>query len=197
MSPTAPLEIRTATADDRDAVLATILLAFATDPVARFAAPTPPGYLASMGMFSSVMCDAGLPGGSVYVAPGYTGAAIWHRPGAKIDEDAIVTGVASTVPEDRQEAMFGMFMGMAEHHPEEDHWYLAQIGVDPSAQGRGVGSSLMKHVLAQVDAEHLPAYLESSNPLNIPLYERFGFEIVGEIAVAEGVTMTPMLRAAR
>ena len=50
----------------------------------------------------------------------------------------------------------------------------------------------------QVDAEHAPAYLESSNPDNIPYYMRFGFEVTGEIKLPDGgPSMIPMWRPAR
>lgn len=55
----------------------------------------------------------------------------------------------------------------------------------------------MKHALRRVDEDRLPAYLESSNPRNISLYERHGFEVVGEIQVGKSPVMTPMIRAAR
>eukprot|EP01041_Mallomonas_annulata_P030478 gene30478-52615_t len=63
---------------------------------------------------------------------------------------------------------------MGQFHPEEPHWYLSMIGVDPSHHGQGLGSALLKAGLQRCDADGLPAYLESSNPKNVPLYERFG-----------------------
>jgi ribosomal protein S18 acetylase RimI-like enzyme len=71
------------------------------------------------------------------------------------------------------------------------------IGVDPTCQGMGYGSALLAYALEVCDRDHLPAYLESSNPRNIPLYERFGFEVQGEIQVATSPPIAPMLRAAR
>jgi hypothetical protein len=47
-----------------------------------------------------------------------------------------------------------------------------------------------------VDETGLPAYLESSNPRNIPLYERFGFELLGVIQGGDFPPITPMLRSA-
>jgi ribosomal protein S18 acetylase RimI-like enzyme len=70
---------------------------------------------------------------------------------------------------------------MDKYHPKESHWYLPLIGVDPSHQGKGVGSALMKHALAACDRDGIIAYLESSNPRNVSLYERHGFEVIGEI----------------
>ena len=58
-------------------------------------------------------------------------------------------------------------------------------------------SPLMRHALAACDRDRLPAYLESSNPANIPLYERHGFERLGAIRAGESPTVVPMLRPAR
>ena len=69
-------------------------------------------------------------------------------------------------------------------HPEEPHWYLAVIGSDPDVRGKGFGQALMRSRLDRCDAEYAPAYLESSNPDNVPYYERFGFEVTGEITAA-------------
>ena len=68
---------------------------------------------------------------------------------------------------------------------------------DPAATGQGLGATLMKHALTIVDEAGLPAYLESSNPRNISLYERHGFEVMGEIRTKGSPVMTPMIRAAR
>jgi ribosomal protein S18 acetylase RimI-like enzyme len=71
------------------------------------------------------------------------------------------------------------------------------IGVDPARQGRGLGSALLAHTLSRCDAEGALAYLESSNPKNTPLYERHGFEVLGQIAPADFPGLTPMLRRPR
>jgi ribosomal protein S18 acetylase RimI-like enzyme len=87
---------------------------------------------------------------------------------------------------------------MKRSHPEEPHWYLAVIGSDPSTRGQGFGQALMRSRLDRVDAEHAPAYLESSNPDNVPYYERFGFEVTGELMLPDGgPTMWCMWRRPR
>ena len=87
---------------------------------------------------------------------------------------------------------------MKKNHPEEPHWYLAVIGSDPTVRGGGFGQALMRSRLDRCDAEHAPAYLESSNPDNIPYYMRFGFEVTGEIKLPDGgPSMWPMWRAPR
>jgi ribosomal protein S18 acetylase RimI-like enzyme len=83
-------------------------------------------------------------------------------------------------------------------HPEEPHWYLAVIGSDPSVRGKGFGQALMQSRLDRVDAEHAPAYLESSKHQNIAYYQRFGFQVTDEIALPDGgPTMWPMWRHPR
>ena len=51
---------------------------------------------------------------------------------------------------------------------------------------QGVRQALMRSRLDRCDAEHAPAYLESSNPDNVPYYQRFGFEVTGEITLPDG-----------
>ena len=68
------------------------------------------------------------------------------------------------------------------------------MGVDMAHQGQGYGSLLLKHTLALCDRDHVSAYLESTNPKNIPLYERHGFELLGTIQIGNVPPMFPMLR---
>lgn len=86
---------------------------------------------------------------------------------------------------------------MAESHLHEPHWHLAFIGVDPAHQGQGIGAALLRYALAQIDAQGLHAYLESSNPANISLHRRHGFEVIREIRVGDSPLVTPMLRVPR
>ena len=86
---------------------------------------------------------------------------------------------------------------MNRFHPQEPHWYLPLIGIDPAHQGKGLGGALLDHGLALPDRDGVPAYLESSNPRNISLYERHGFERLGRIQVGSSPTLVPMLRKPR
>jgi len=118
-------------------------------------------------------------------------------PGLHPDEERLIPIFEATSPKEILEDLFGVFEAMEKCHPEEDCWYLPIIAVDPFYQGNGFGSQLMKHALARVDEAGLPAYLESSNPRNISLYERHGFEIMGEIQIGTSPGVTPMIRQAR
>jgi ribosomal protein S18 acetylase RimI-like enzyme len=71
---------------------------------------------------------------------------------------------------------------MAKKHPKDSHWYLGLLGVDPAFQGKGLGGTLLTHRLEECDASHMPAYLETQKPENLPFYERFGFKVRDEIS---------------
>jgi len=51
--------------------------------------------------------------------------------------------------------------------------------------------------LSGIDDAGLPAYLESSNPRNVPLYARYGFETIQEIRLGEGPVLNLMWRDPR
>lgn len=65
-------------------------------------------------------------------------------------------------------------------HPNEAHFYLEYLGVDPEYQGRGFGSSILQHLSNRADERGVGCYLENANPRNLALYQRFGFQIIGE-----------------
>jgi len=64
------------------------------------------------------------------------------------------------------------------------HMYLYNLAIDPKYQGLGYASRLLKPMLAKIDENNLPCYLESPER-NLALYEHFGFEIVEHIALPE------------
>jgi ribosomal protein S18 acetylase RimI-like enzyme len=70
---------------------------------------------------------------------------------------------------------------MDKHHPmKPPHAYLWFLGVARVAQGHGVGSRLLAAGLDRLDAQGLPAYLETQTERNLGLYRRHGFEVISE-----------------
>jgi ribosomal protein S18 acetylase RimI-like enzyme len=194
---TAPAAIHTATVDQKQTLLDILLLSFVTDPITRYIWPRPRDYLSGYGPLATAMGGRGLALGAAHILGDGQAAALWLPPGVEPAGDEIAALVEETVAEDKQAVLAQVVEQMAEFHIHEPHWYLAMIGVDPVHQGRGLGSALLKHGLAACDAEGLPAYLESSNPKNVPLYERHGFEVMGVIQPADFPPLYPMLRPAR
>ena len=189
--------VRTMTPDDEIPAIDTIVLAFAADPTARWIWPDPHQYVTSMPRFTRALGGAAFSHSGAHCTENYTGVALWLPANVQSDEEAIGEILESTVSSSTRDHLFEILEQMAAHHPIEPHWYLPAIGADPAYQGKGHGSALMKYALEQCDRDHLPAHLESSNPRNISLYQRHGFEAVGTIQAGDSPTIVPMTRTAR
>jgi ribosomal protein S18 acetylase RimI-like enzyme len=190
-------EVRIATRADEAAVVDVITLGFATDPMARWSFPNPQTFLAQMPVLVRAFGGKAFDEGSAYYVEGYAGAALWLPPGVEPDSDRLSAVMEAHAPAHVQADANGIFEQMAVFHPHEPHWYLPLIAVDPARQNQGHGSALLREALARCDRDGLLAYLESSNPRNITLYQRHGFEVMGTIQVGSSPVMTPMSRKPR
>lgn len=125
----------------------------------------------------------------VYVPDGFAeyldnrlGATMWMPPGGHGNLkgvqgllaalDMVLNGVPSALG---RSSAFGSVMHRVT--PREPHFYLFTIGVVPEGQGKGLGGALLRSGLAQADRASMPTYLESSKAENIPIYQRYGFEL--------------------
>ena len=193
-----PIEtIHTATLSDHEQIIDTLVLAFSADPVERWLYSDPRAYLTDFPIFLTAFTAKTFESGKNYYTNGYAGAALWLPPNVHLDEEPIIASLEQTLDQQRQADAFALLEQMSRYHPHEPHWYLAVIGVDAAQQGRGVGSVLMQHTLVSCDKDRVPAYLESTNPKNIPFYERHGFELLGTIQAGVSPPMFPMLRKPR
>ena len=79
-------------------------------------------------------------------------------------------------------------------HPSEPHAYLFLLGTRPPWQNQGLGSALLREVLESCDRDRIPAFLKASSAASRRLYRRHGFEVTGEIFLADGPSLWPMWR---
>ncbi|MFI5317213.1 MAG: GNAT family N-acetyltransferase [Myxococcota bacterium] len=191
------IEVRSATHDELPRAVDALLLAFGADPFTRWIFPDAHDYVVG---FSAVLRESAAraaENGSAYVTSDFGGAALWLPPGVQPNEQALASVFLELVRGQHLSDFMAVYEKMNGFHPDEAHWYLPMIGVDPTRQGGGLGSALLHRALARIDDDGLLAYLESSNPANISLYERHGFEVIGEIRVSDLSLVTPMLRKPR
>jgi ribosomal protein S18 acetylase RimI-like enzyme len=167
------------------------------DPTARWVWPDSQQFHTHFPNFVRAFGGKAFTHGSAYYVDGYIGAALWLPPDVHPDENALITLVQQTVSVQIQKDFFAVLEQMSRYHPSEPHWYLPLMGVDPSQQGKGFGSALLQHTLIQFDCDNKLAYLESSNPRNIPLYKQHGFELLGTIQSGTSPSIAPMLRNPR
>lgn len=189
--------VRIATRADETPVVDVITLGFSSDPMARWSFPDPHTYLTQMPALVRAFGGRAFDEGCAYCVENFAGAALWLPPGAEPDMEALDTIIETHAPAHIKADANGVFDQMAVYHPTEPHWYLPLIAVDPSCQGQGHGSALLREALERCDRDGLLAYLESSNPRNITLYQRHGFEVMGTIQVGSSPPLTPMSRKPR
>lgn len=83
-----------------------------------------------------------------------------------------------------------------DNHPRSfPHHYLAYLATRPSRQGHGLGSTLLGHHHRQLDHYGTPAFLQASSGQARKLYERHGYECLGDpFHLPNGATFCPMWR---
>ncbi len=95
----------------------------------------------------------------------------------------------------KQLALQKLFLQKETQYAPFPHYYLIPLGVDPIFQGKGFASKLMKPMLAWLDKNQLPSYLETELEKNVLMYQHFGYEIVEKGTILDtDVTYWCMLR---
>ncbi len=137
-------------------------------------------------LFFQLPLSIGLRVGEVSTtSPGIEGVAVWYPPGTYPVStwktlqaipflSALRFGIAGGA---RMKALGDFFDSRHSRIAPTNHWFLELLGVDPDAQGRGHAGSLLRPVLARIDGEGCPSYLETTNPRNVSMYEHFGFQV--------------------
>lgn len=185
---------------ERRGVVEVLGRAFVDDPVACFLFPRDADRARRFARLTGLEIDAFADDGLVFTTESVEGAAIWKRPEPRGPGTWRRVSVSL-----RMIALMGRGVSraarvgelLASRAPKRPHYYLATLGTDPPARGRGLGAALMAPVLARCDQERTPAYLESSKASNVPFYERHGFEVVERIEVPGGPPLWTMLRPPR
>jgi len=198
----AELAVRAATSADRTAVIETISLAFHDDPTWSWAFPDSSHRQEQYAAFWGLMIAGALRYQWVLMTENCEAAAVWIPPGGtelSEEEERQLPALLDDLVGERATDVMTLFELFDAAHPhEQPHYYLSLLGTHPSHTGRGIGMALLAENLARIDAEGMPAYLESSNPANNHRYERYGFEATGVfLPPGSEIPVTTMWREAR
>ncbi|KZE39197.1 GNAT family N-acetyltransferase [Microbacterium sp. T32] len=200
------LTIAPAVADDLDEAAVVLAEAFRLDPVLRAVVPEGRDRDHRLRELFRVTLAAGpFPTGAVDLARDDTGrivgVAAWEGPaGVRGETRRYVRHLPTLL---RALGLSGLrraariSAASQVYRPRQPHWYLAEIGVSSRARGLGVGARLLTTRLDALDRMRLPAYLESSTPVNRRLYARLGFTELGAIPGIDGAEPVAMLRLPR
>jgi len=196
-------DIRPATVSDREMLASSLASAFSEDPLFRWIAGPKAPLEDRMRVFFDAFLKINLakPDHLVFVSNDGTGAAVWQPVGKwKVANSELVRALPAMMRAFRTRipAMMGALTAIEKAHPTEPHYYLEVLGTRKDRQSKGIGSAVINAVLERCDEEGVPAYLESSNPRNVPFYARHGFEVREELSVGKGApTATLMWREPR
>jgi ribosomal protein S18 acetylase RimI-like enzyme len=189
--------IITSTPTDRAKVIDTIVLGFTADPFVRWLFPDPQDYLTHFPVLMQLFAGKAFEQNAAFHLDGHTTSALWLPPGAHPDEEGIVTLLEAHLGAEKLADAFSAFEQMDAFHPDEPCWHLAFLATDPAFMGKGYGSSLLESSLEHCDKDGKLAYLESTNPANLSLYERYGFRLIGKIETKTSPPLFPMVRESR
>jgi GNAT superfamily N-acetyltransferase len=193
------VDTRLATSAEIPAAVETLARAFHADPVWGWAFPDPERRLEQHRAVWRLVAESALGYESAWVTGDCAAVALWIPPGKSELPPAA---------EERLEAMVEEMLGPgaarvldaferfdAAHPKGEPHYYLSLLATHPDHRGQGLGMGLLAATLERIDAECAPAFLESSNPVNTPRYERLGFTVCGEFELPEdGPNVSQMWR---
>lgn len=189
--------VREATEADVADLGAMLARAFHDDPGMAYMFPSAERRPDRLSRFFAYEVSARL--GTVWTTGDRSGAAVWAAPGRwRTPPAEVAKGMVFFT------RLFGrnlpaaarLFRLTERNHPDDPHWYLTALGVEPARQRLGVGSALLGPVLDRCDAGGVGAHLESTRA-NVPFYARHGFAVTRELRVPGGPTLLAMWRVPR
>ena len=186
----APVEARVATRAELPAAVETLARAFYADPVWSWAFPDPERRLDQIRAIWGLVAKAAVGYESAWFTGDCAAVALWIPPGEpelRPEDEARLEGLLAELLGDGAGRVLETFERFEAAHPTaEPHYYLSLLATNPDHRGHGLGIGLLAATLERIDAGGAPAFLESSNPVNTPRYERLGFTVCGEFELPEG-----------
>jgi GNAT superfamily N-acetyltransferase len=176
-------------------VLESLVATFVADPVLRYLFPDDATYPRYAEVFFGRLYDRRVPHGTVWTIGAGGSVAMWDAPapgGAGSTGDAAGAGGAGGGSAEESDhpapALPAAELARVRTYndavhgalPAEPFWYLGVLGTHPRHAGRRWGRALLAAGLRRAEADGLPAVLETSNPGNVEVYRRAGFEVIGK-----------------
>ncbi|MBW4579283.1 MAG: GNAT family N-acetyltransferase [Tildeniella nuda ZEHNDER 1965/U140] len=162
----------------------TLALAFKDDPLFRyFCGEDHLARLNTIQWFSNLFLRYSLASHHIYTTQPSQGVAIWLPPGCyPLNEWRLLQLGLYALPFKLRFSRFWQLFNEIEKYHKQDmpkpHWYLFMLGVNPAAQGQGIGGLLLQPALQQADANQRCCCLETSTERAVQFYQKHGFEVV-------------------
>ncbi len=196
------ITIRRATTSDIPKLAETLADALEDDPVTLWLFPKETERRRrAVDFFSWTLTRVSMPLGEVWTDENCEAAALWTPPEqwrlSARDQARLLPSAAGLFKGRTPRILVGFNKVEAKHPEMPPHWYLYFIGTRRASQSRGLGGTLLSHMLARCDEEGMPAYLEASTRRVVPFYARHGFHEVERFALRNGPDWSLMWRDPR
>ncbi len=179
-----------ASTEDRDDVVALLVSAFYDDPTWSWAFPDPSRRAAQHERLWGLLVDGAMRYPWVWLTPGNTATSVWIPPnGTELSdeqESALEPTLVEMLGADAERVVKAFEMFDRAHPRDIRHFYLSLMGTGAASRGHGYGLGLLAANLRRIDECQIPSYLEASNPANVALYVRYGFEVRSSFTLPEG-----------
>lgn len=166
--------------------------AFQDDPVFTYFIPDTETRRAKSHYVFETLVKYSILHGEIYAtSPGFEAVAVW-LPHNKVEMkfwNALRNGGLSIlshlgpVSVSRQLTTTNLMCATHKSLAPYPHQYLYLIGVEPGLQRKGYAGLLMRPMLARLDSERLPCYLDNTNEKNNAMYEHYGFKVIKEYQI--------------
>ncbi|MDM4719394.1 N-acetyltransferase [Micromonospora sp. WMMA1363] len=172
-------EITVATPADRGRVVSSLAATFTQDPVLRYLFPGERAYSQFATAFFGHLFDRRVQMETIWMIERGLSAAIWEPPAAEnmsSDDD-----LSAQLPADALYRVRAYDRAVHAALPKVPFWYLGVLGTHPNSAGRRWGHAVMSAGLRRAAADGVPAVLETSNPANVEVYRRAGWNVVRSV----------------
>lgn len=164
---------RPATAADLPYLADVLADAFSDYPWTNWTIPTQDRHERIRSLQLLYLRHAGLPYGMVWTVPDHTAVAAF-LPSPIPDLPSAVLEQVTHAHGDRLAALLEAEELVATRRPAHN-WVLATVGVAPTAQGHGLGRTVVSAGLEAIDGLGGTCLLETSDPRNLTFYRHLGF----------------------
>lgn len=176
--------IRLATRDDRERVIEILTASFDSNPAVNDAISPGGNRAKKMRVLMGYLVDTGFSKEGVYITTDENGAFIMYdpvmHPDKLYDKFRQLKLVNSCIGWSRLNYATAKDRKMKSFRPATSHFYLSMIGTHPAAQGKGVGSLMLNHIMVLSAAGSKTVYLETSVKSNVEMYIKKSFVVHGE-----------------
>ncbi len=185
-------DVRVAEQRDVPRIAATLTVALADSRWTRWALPDD-GRMQRLTRLAEL--DAGHRGvatRTAWVTDDVAAVAVWEPPAGAEGTAALPADVRAALARelpylagDRWPAVAGTSELVTGVRPDAPHWWLAHLGVRPTARRRGLAAAVLAPALVRCDAESTTAATAVFTWANVRFLRGFGFEVTAELRTSD------------